>query len=127
MSRLQLVAYLRHTLIPDFIAAGMGATADAFDTALQFPCADGEAMHDARKALLAAIGDTPAGTNAATLCADAFDTVLQFPCADGEAMHDARKALLAATAHTPAGTNAATLCANSLAELNSILDTPAKG
>jgi hypothetical protein len=42
-------------------------------------------------------------------------------------MHDARKALLAASTHTPAGTNAATLCANSLAELNSILDTPAKG
>jgi hypothetical protein len=85
MNRLQFASYLRHTLIPDFIAADMEATAEDFKTALQFLCADVEAMHDARKALLAA------------------------------------------STHTPAGTNAATLCANSLAELNSILDTPAKG
>ena len=70
-TRLQFVAYLRHTRIPDFIAADMSATAEDFETALQFLCDDVEAMHDARKALLAASAHTPAGSNAATLCANA--------------------------------------------------------
>lgn len=69
-TRLQFVAYLRHTLIPDFIAADMTATADDFETALQFLCDDVEIMHDARKAILAASAHAPAGSNAAILCAN---------------------------------------------------------
>ena len=84
-TRLQFASYLRHTLIPDFRAADMDATAEDFETALQFLC----------------------------------DTV--------EAMHDTRKALLAASALINPSTNAAALVAASIAELSSILDTPAKG
>jgi hypothetical protein len=67
MNRLQFAAYLRHTLIPDFIAADMEASAEDFETSLQFICDDVEIMHDARKALLAASAHTPAGSNASAL------------------------------------------------------------
>jgi len=69
-TRLQFVAFLRHTLIPDLVAADMNATAEDFETALQFLCDDVEVMHDARKAILAASAHAPAGSNAATLCAN---------------------------------------------------------
>jgi hypothetical protein len=71
-TRLQFAAYLRRVLIPDFIAADMEATAEDFETALQFLCADVEIMHDARKAIMAAAAHAPAGSNAATLCTNSL-------------------------------------------------------
>ena len=68
-TRLQFVAYLRHTLIPDFHAADMTSTAEDFESALQFIADDVEMLYDARKALLAASAHTPAGSNAAALVA----------------------------------------------------------
>lgn len=68
-TRLQFVAYLRHTLIPDFRADERDATAEDFETALDYLTADVEILHDARKALLAASSHTPAGSNAAALVA----------------------------------------------------------
>lgn len=92
-TRLQFTSYLRHTLIPDFRAADMDATAEDYETALQFICADVEAMHDARKALLAASAHTPAGSNAAALVAASIaelDQVLGYPAkAQTPATHDA--------------------------------------
>jgi len=64
-TRLQFVAYLRNTLIPDFRAADMDATAEDFETALQFIAEDAELMHDARKALRLAMPHTPADTTPA--------------------------------------------------------------
>ena len=59
-TRLQFVAYLRNTLIPDFRAADMDATAEDFETALQFISEDAELMHDARSALRSAVNYAPA-------------------------------------------------------------------
>lgn len=81
-TRLQFAAHLRHTLIPDFRAADMDATAEDFETSLQFLAADIEAMHDARKALLAASAHAPAGSKAAALVAASLaelDDVLGYP------------------------------------------------
>lgn len=98
-TRLQFAAYLRHTLIPDFIAADMNATAEDFETALQFLCDDVEVMHDARKALLAASAHAPAGSNAATLCANSTQELaevldkLQAPAKTAMADAPARRCL----------------------------------
>ena len=50
---LQFVSYLRHTLIPDFHAADMHATATDFETALQFICQ----LADERAELIEALTD----------------------------------------------------------------------
>ena len=68
-TRLQFVAYLRHTLIPDLEADDSGGFAEDFETSLQFIAEDAEILHDARKALMAASAHTPAGSNAAALVA----------------------------------------------------------
>lgn len=68
-TRLQFTAYLRHTLIPDFKASDMDATAEDFETALQFITEDAMILHDARKALLAASAHLVPTTNAAALVA----------------------------------------------------------
>ena len=82
MNRIQFAGYLRHTLIPDFRAADMDATAGDFDTALQFLTGDMEALHDARKALLAASAHLVPTTNAAALVAASLkelDGILGYP------------------------------------------------
>ena len=82
MNRLEFTAFLRHTLIPDLEADDHSGFAEDFQTALQFITADVEAMHDARKALLAASAHTPAGSNAAALVAASLkelDGVLGYP------------------------------------------------
>ena len=82
MNRLQFTSYLRHTLIPDFRAADMDATAEDFETALQLLHADTEALHDARKALLAASAHLVPTTNAAALVAASvkeIDGILGYP------------------------------------------------
>lgn len=89
-TRLQFAAYLRHTLIPDFRAADMDATAEDFEASLQFITDDAEILHDARKALLAASAHTPAGSNAAALVAASLREIEE---AIGQAP---------AKAHTPA-------------------------
>lgn len=81
-TRLQFTSYLRHTLIPDFRADDRHSTAEDFETSLQFICDDVEAMHDARKALLAASAHLPAGSNAAALVAASvkeLDEILGYP------------------------------------------------
>ena len=90
-TRLQFVAYLRHTLIPDFHAADMEATATDFETSLQFIADDVEMLYDARKALLAASAHTPAGSNAAALVAASLkeieDALGRAPAAPPEKSH----------------------------------------
>ena len=81
-TRLQFTAFLRHTLIPDLRADDRDSLAEDFETALQFITADVEALHDARKALLAASAHTPAGSNAAALVAASvkeIDAILGYP------------------------------------------------
>ena len=81
-TRLQFVAYLRHALIPDFRAADMDATAEDFETSLQFITDDVEILHDARKALLAASSHLVPTTNAAALVAASLkeiDDALGYP------------------------------------------------
>jgi len=82
MNRLEFTAYLRHTLIPDFRAADMDATAGDFLTCMMFITQDVEALHDARKALLAASAHIPVGANAAALVAASLkeiDEILGYP------------------------------------------------
>jgi hypothetical protein len=70
-TRLQFVAFLRRT-IPDFREADMHATAEDYETALQFIADDAMVMDDARKALLAASAHLPKDSNAAALVRDAL-------------------------------------------------------
>lgn len=82
MKRTDFTAYLRHTLIPDLRADDRDSLAEDFETSLQFITADVEAMHDARKALLAASAHLPTGSNAAALVSASLkelDTILGYP------------------------------------------------
>ena len=51
MNRLQFCAYLRNTLIPDLRAAEMDATAEDFETALQFITEDMMVLCDCKESL----------------------------------------------------------------------------
>jgi hypothetical protein len=60
----------------------MDATAEDFETSLQFLADDVEALHDARKALLAASTHIPTGANAAALVAASLkeiDEIMGYP------------------------------------------------
>lgn len=61
MNRLQFVSYLRHTLIPDFREADMHATAEDFETALQFIAEDAARIEDLESALREAVAYIKAG------------------------------------------------------------------
>lgn len=100
-TRLQFVAFLRRT-IPDFREADMHATADDYETALQFIAADLEAMHDARKALLAAWVHTPALSNAAALIASSLKDLDAASLKDLDAELGHAPALNHGTAQAPA-------------------------
>ena len=88
-TRLQFVSFLRHTLIPDLRADERDSLAEDYETALQFITADVEALHDARKALLAASSHLIPGTNAAALVAASvkeLDGILGYPAPETPAV-----------------------------------------
>lgn len=101
-TRLQFVAFLRRT-IPDFRDDDMHATAEDYETALQFIADDAIVMHDAKVALRAASAHLPMDSNAAALVTAALAglaDVLEPPVSEKQAQAPASRSCLDLNPHT---------------------------